>query len=443
MEIFFPQSIVTFLEPFRQAFTAPSFVYFQAIVWAFMLVEGRKCVTHLARTCFFYKRDLSSWERFLSTHRWSLSLVRMTLIHLMISRLQEALWIYGAYLCVVDTTLIQKSGHMLGTQTWHNHNGNVGKESYLFGHHWGVIGLISKHGDRFLCWPVMLALIPGLKAACQWMVGPQAKVVPMTFWDATLALIWSLQIGLPLEISLRVVADAYFSKAPFINALLAKGQHLISRLRYDAVAKGDPLPEDQKPRGRKRKYGRAFKLAKLLKTEKTQTVKVHIYGKDVEVEVVVRDVWIRGVKEKIRVVVLAGRAKPILLMSTDRTLTAAQIIEIYSARFSVELCIRELKQDFGLGDYQASSFQAIYRFVHLCCVAFCVWRLALVTGQETHWVEGALPGRYISETQWSFKRIRRSFRQYVIRGLIYANSADHANFKKLEEELQPLLEMFT
>src|SRR4029453_7585732 len=49
---------------------------------------------------------------------------------------------------------------------------------------------------------------------------------------------------------------------------------------------------------------------------------------------------------------------------------------IYGARFSIELTIRDSKQHFGLGDSQCTTTLAILRFVHLACVAFCVWRLA-------------------------------------------------------------------
>ena len=64
-----------------------------------------------------------------------------------------------------------------------------------------------------------------------------------------------------------------------------------------------------------------------------------------------------------------------IFLSTALTLTAAQILEIYSSRFSIELAIRDLKQHFGLGDYQGYLGIAIDRFVHLACVAYCVCTL--------------------------------------------------------------------
>ena len=69
MEIFFPAQTLSLFQVFAPCFTAPSFAYFRAYVWALMVVEGRKCMTRLARCAFFHPRDLISWERWLAEHR--------------------------------------------------------------------------------------------------------------------------------------------------------------------------------------------------------------------------------------------------------------------------------------------------------------------------------------------------------------------------------------
>ena len=67
-------------------------------MWALLVVEGRKCMTRLARCAFFHQRDLSSWERFLAEHRWSLSAVTDRLVTLVVSQLGDKLQVHGAYL---------------------------------------------------------------------------------------------------------------------------------------------------------------------------------------------------------------------------------------------------------------------------------------------------------------------------------------------------------
>src|SRR5712691_4128625 len=104
MEIFFPAQTL----PLFQVF-APSFTYFQSYVWALMVVEGRKCLTRLARCAFFHQRDLSSWERFLAVHRWSLTALTKCLVTLVVTKLGDQLQVHGAYLLGTDTTLVAKT----------------------------------------------------------------------------------------------------------------------------------------------------------------------------------------------------------------------------------------------------------------------------------------------------------------------------------------------
>ena len=58
-----------------------------------------------------------------------------------------------------------------------------------------------------------------------------------------------------------VVADAYFSKATFFNALIEKHISLVTRLRWDAVGFDAPV---YCGRGRPPKRGKKWKLATLI-----------------------------------------------------------------------------------------------------------------------------------------------------------------------------------
>ena len=338
MDIFFPAQTLSLLQVFAPCFTAPSLAYFQSYVWALMVVEGRKCLTRLARCAFFHQRNLSSWERFLAEHRWSLTAVTERLVRLVVERLGAQLQVHGAYLVGTDTTLVAKTTkRMLGVQKWKDHSDNADRGAYLVGHHWNLVGLLSRWDTRWLCWPLVMRLVPGLKGARQWIVGD--TITPMSFWDAAIAAILEVTRGLG-KASVRVVADAFYSKAPFLNGLRARGIDVISRLRKDAVGWDDPEPQPPSKRGRKPRYGRQWPLASLLTAEPPTRERLTLYGKLTEVVFVVRDVWLREVAQKVRVVVLEGAKEPILLVSTDLALSALQIIELYGARFSIELTIR-------------------------------------------------------------------------------------------------------
>ena len=395
-----------------------------------------KCVTNIARACFFVDRHVSSWERFLSQYQWDINDVRQRLVTMLNEKLQGKLLVYGAYLAWVDTTLVAKvKGKMPGVQKWHDSSGNPDRGEHLIGHHWALVGLL---GATFiarewtpLCFPILANLISGNTNSIGFVVDPNGAARAMKFWDAVCPLIAQLSEMLEHQ-PMRVVADAYFAKAPFINWMLGISVHVITRMRKDAVGWDDakpepPLPPGKKKRGRPRtkpRKGKKWELAKLLKSFPTECVTVFIYGKFRTFHVVTRDIWARDVIQKVRVVVIQTTGKPIILLSTDLTLTARQIIILYSMRFAAELGIRDAKQHFGLGDYQCTSFGAMTRFVGLSLISLCLWRLALLMDMDTEWLK-----TQDKTSPLSFTRIRRATMRFVI-CQIFRNSAYGANFQK-------------
>jgi hypothetical protein len=319
--------------------------------------------------------------------------------------------VYGAFLAAEDTTFASKaSKKMPGVQNWKDHSGNADRGGYIFGHHWSILGLLSPFSGRWLCFPIIARLIPGKKNPTHFVSTPEG-LRPAEFWDVTVSNVLHLWELLGRR-ALRVVVDAYFANAPFINPLMEKGIAVLSRLRKNAVGWDDP-PE-YSGNGRPRKKGEKWKLADLLTAFEPEHISVHIYGKDCQVAAVTRDVWLRHIPKKVRVVVIEGIKVPVILVCTDLTLNAAQIIELYAARFSLEITIRDLKQHFGFGDYQSTTAIAIDRFVQLCCTAFCIWKLMMLPENAPTWLDDGKPTA-IKESAFSFARARRGLRRFVVK----------------------------
>jgi hypothetical protein len=432
MDTYFPTTIVLLLEGFRQSFPARHFAYFRGYVWALvMLGTTRKCMTNVARTCVFVERHLASWERFLAEAQWDLRGVSQTLVTQLLQQLGGRLYLWEALLAVVDTTLLPKvQGRMPGVQKWHDHSGDPGHGESLVGHHWALVGLVSTWGVGYLCWPVLARLLPGQLNPLGFVAGPDG-IQRLDFWLVVVALVRELRQCVGAQ-PLRVVADAYFSKASFLNPLAAEGLGVISRLRKDAVGWDDPAPVvGKRPRGRPRKKGRGWKLATLLQVAPITELTVLIYGKAERVQVVWRDMWLRDVTPKVRVVVVATTRAPILLVSTDLTLPPAAIIELYAARFPMELSLRDLKQYLGLGDYQCQRVLAIHRFVHLGLTAYCLWRLTMLQDQRAPWLTAATATPAGELTPLSFQRLHRALRRLVLQR-IFAASAPGVDSQKPE-----------
>lgn len=449
MDTLFPMSLLRVFEPFVPLFAANHFRYFQGWMLATLLLgTTRKCVTHIAGVCFWVERHVSSWERFLSEAQWDLPAVQHRMVALLQEQVGEQLLICGAYLAWVDTTLVSKvKGMMPGVQCWHDHSGNPDRGAHLVGHHWALAGLLGvtvlAQQETPLAWPLLAHLIPGNANPFGFVVSPEGVARAMTFWDAVCPLVAQLTRWLASH-PLRVVADAYFCKAPFLNWMLTLHIHVITRMRWDAVGWDTPPPEvprapGHKPRGRPRtrpRKGRQWTLVDLLTHCPQESVTVLLYGHVQTLWIVTREVWIRDVAQPVRVVVIKTKGRPILLLSTDRTLAPEEIIQIYALRFALELGIREAKQHGGLGDYQCTSLGAMTRFVNLSLLSVCLGRLLLLTHQQADWLQG-----HETTTPLSITRLSRAVRRFLLRQL-FQHSASSANCQKsatAPEELMRLV----
>ncbi len=432
MALLVPEILYSYLLLFQPHFNKPNFVYFSGYILSVLLTGGRKTMSRVSNSCFWVERHLASWERFLADNLWDTTAVVKTLLDSLMTKLDDSLRVHGAYLMVVDTLLIAKnSKRMIGIQKWKDHSGNADRGQSIRGHHWAIVGLIgfSQQWGRYLCLPVLMQLISGQLNPSLFMVDPAGVATIATFWDSIHPLLLRLhqQLG---GAPLRVVADAYFSKAPFINPLLEQGINVISRLRKDAVGWDDPSPEQRSDA----KRGRKWRLAQLLSHFPTEKVEVCLYGRTLTIHPVCRDVWLRDIGQKVRVVVFEGIKEPIILISTDLALSSAQIIEIYAARFTVELAIRDLKEHFGLADYQCYRTIAIHRFVHLACLAFCLFRL-IQWDAPRDWLPAAPKGT----SPASFAHLRHSLQHFIISRILSPKFGQIPNLKDNLSELDAIL----
>ena len=418
METFFPEILITYLCCFRQAFLTSNFSYFQGFIGACLLSGSRKCITRISSSCFFLDKSLSSWERFLSQSHWDLYEVAKSLIRLCLSELGEQLLYANRYIVAVDTTFVTKVlGRMIGVQKWSKKSAT--EKVSVIGHQWGIASLLCFIDDKWRSFPILSRLISGQTRPSHFAVDSQGKATPMGFFGPIIAMIAMIAPEISMA-PLCVVADAYFAKAPFINAMLDMGVGVVTRLRWDAVGWDDPI---YCGRGRPPKRGRKWKLASLLDHLENTSISVKLYGKMVNVTAVVKQIWLRDVERKVKLVVIKAKKRPILLVTTHLSLTPKQIIEIYGARFSLEIAIRELKQYIGFGQYQATTTIAFLRFTQLCCCALSIAKLILRKKES-----------FAADAQWSIRSLRESLLRFVIERLLLSNSPIDAELKKRYQE---------
>lgn len=156
-----------------------------------------------------------------------------------------------------------------------------------------------------------------------------------------------------------LVADAYFSKKPFVDKIMVGAQmHLVSRLRNDADLRYiyHGLPTGKK--GRPKKYDGKIALKDIdknyfklvLDNDQTSVYTAIVYSK--------------GLKRNIKLVYEQPKGESnksyLLFFSTDLELDALEILRYYKNRFQIEFLYRDGKQHTGLNDCQARSENKLY-----------------------------------------------------------------------------------
>ena len=180
------------------------------------------------------------------------------------------------------------------------------------------------------------------------------------------------------SISKHLVADAWFSKKPFVDQITSTGMHLISRLRDDAdlhyLYQGGPTG---KP-GRPKKYDGKIDHSNIAKGYFTL-----VMTEDDSI-VYCADVYSKALKRIIKLVhVIYNNAKGKetykLYFSTDLTMEPEDILAFYQSRFQIEFLYRDGKQHTGLNDSQARSENKLHFHFNASLTAINIAKVA-------HWI---------------------------------------------------------
>jgi hypothetical protein len=157
-----------------------------------------------------------------------------------------------------------------------------------------------------------------------------------------------------------LVLDAYFAVGPVFAILKASvdssGQrlvHIVTKAKSNVV--GYEVPTGKSGgRGRPRKYGTKLNLMKLFEARAAdfEQTSIEIYGCCKTVSFLCLDLIWKPVKEKVRFVLVADGTERFILMCSDLTLSAPDIICAYSYRFKIEVSFKMLKQLMGAFFYR-------------------------------------------------------------------------------------------
>jgi hypothetical protein len=162
-----------------------------------------------------------------------------------------------------------------------------------------------------------------------------------------------------LELSKYVAADAYFSRQPFVDELVNNGIELISRFRKDVNLRYLYHGPQKAGRGRPKEFDGKIDCRNL-RMDVFNPCAVDEDKKWIAYHAVVNAT---ALKRKVGLVVVhtldqKGKIKAHrVYLSTDTQLNGGDILHMYQCRFQQEFLYRDAKQELGMEDCQAYTWQ--------------------------------------------------------------------------------------
>ena len=237
------------------------------------------------------------------------------------------LWqVNGRFVAVGDGVKNSKSGKkMPGVKKLHQESESNTKPEYIFGHSLQAISLLLKLGGQFFAIPLGIEIHEGVVFSnrCR-----------KTLLDRLLEMMDSLGLNLPVYL----VLDAYYGSRKMVIGLLTKGNHLITRMKSNSVAYRKPVGNRNR-RGRPKIYGEKVRLTDLFEvTEGWCSTVTELYGKPEKIEYLsLRLFWKQAGREMLFVLVRMADGRKCILMCSDLMLAPLLVIQIYAARFKIEV----------------------------------------------------------------------------------------------------------
>jgi hypothetical protein len=260
----------------------------------------------------------------------------------------------GALVLLGDGVKVAKEAeYMPGVKKLHQESENSGKAPWIFGHHFGVVGILAGGMEKLFCIPVAAELHEGATALrkLQGKEPPKVNGVEKSTVTTLMAKLLSTVASNVTEPCVAVL-DAYFAVAPVFaiaKSLCRKDGkrqlHIITRAKSNIVAR-EQHPAEYCGRGRPPKYGNKVWLTKLFATRSKDfsDVAVSVYGETKVISILCLDLlW----NETLRFVLVKDDTEKFILICSDLTMSPEEIVSLYSKRFKIEITFKMFKHIIG------------------------------------------------------------------------------------------------
>ena len=425
------------LQALSPCFTAPSFQSFVMLMSGWVLNLGRHTVTGTVRAAGAVGfKHICSFHRFFSRGRWDTDTVGLVLAELVIGLLDGQ----APIRLIVDDTLGRHTGKRIAGASMHRDPllSTATRVMFHWGHVWVVVAIEVELFERRWALPVLCRLHRSKKRCAA-----EKRAYRKTTEHAR-ELVELLAAEYP-DRSFQLLGDAAYT-----NSSLIKGRPgnvtLIGRGRLDAALYA-PAPKRRpgqmgRPRVRGQRLPSPEQRARA-KNAPWKRVRVEVYGKVATVNVLVIDAlwYVAAGSEVVRLVVVRGfpgHEKDDVFVCTDSRMSARDIIEIYSRRWSLEVTFHETKGKLGLEDPQNRTEHAVERTAPMALFAYSLvvhWYASI--GHRTRFAKQPSMPWYASKPTVTFSDMLATIRRASwSQGLL----DPHANAADLRKRIRPLVD---
>jgi hypothetical protein len=319
-----------------------TFLWFATAVAGFTVRTDMLGVTSIVRALNLDARCYNTLID--SFHSSAVKLDRLTALwtRVVLRLFPQPLRVNGRCVLVGDGIKIPKCGRkMPAVKLLHQQSGSNTKPEYIMGHSLQAVSLLVQAASSCFAVPLAVRIHEGLV----W-----SNRDRRTLLDKMLALLGIVAVGQPCYF----VADAYYAAQKIVVGLLKQNNHLVTRMKSNAVAYTAYQQRGPRKRGRPRLYGSKIKLASLLQPSRQfQHAPSPVYGETkVVIQYRVRDLLWRPAGRLVRfVAVIHPTRGACVLMCTDTSLDAIDIIRLYGLRFKIEHSFKQAVRQIGAFSY--------------------------------------------------------------------------------------------
>ena len=341
------------LESFQSVFSRQrSWLLFAAVVLSFLAAPEMIGVTSM---CRFWLGDERVYHRLLRFFRSKAYDYGQLLDAWQRYVLSQAVTVEVQGRCVLlgdHTHVVKDGGRMPGVVSLRETSETQRKPSYFRGQCWGAVGLVIGSLRACFCSPLEFRIHQGF---CHRGEGQPGSACPRPSL-AERVVHMALSFAVSHDRAAFLVLDAFFSTAGVfrlarsVYSLVLKQPYLmiLARAKKNYVAYFPAEPKPPQRRGPQPRYGEKVYLMECFDHPHLfHTAQCHVYGKLEAVQLMSLPLLWKPLGDWLLFIFAITSRGPIVLMSSDLTLSATTAIELYCVRSRIEILFDVMKNLLG------------------------------------------------------------------------------------------------